>query len=75
MWLFDNRDIFDLYPPVYTSLSSVTGTIDYSETDSNDALDRLMWAEVDFAMTVATSMVSYRTPSLPCHCDDTLTID
>lgn len=49
--------LFDLYPPVYSSLASdVTGDILFGTTDSDDALQRLLWGEVDFAVTIAGTM-------------------
>lgn len=49
--------LFDLYPPVYTSLASVTGTLVYHTTDSDDALQRLMWGEVDFVRSILHPLI------------------
>jgi ABC-type phosphate transport system substrate-binding protein len=49
-------ELFELYPSVYSSLVSDNGTIDYLLTESDAALERLMWGEVDFIISVASSM-------------------
>jgi ABC-type phosphate transport system substrate-binding protein len=48
--------LFQLYPPVYNNLGVTNGSVTYSETDSDDALQRLLFGEVDFAITVAGVM-------------------
>jgi hypothetical protein len=55
--------LFTIYPSVYTSIEEVNGTVEYSPTDSDDALQRLMWGEIDFAI-VSVSLIYPHTPLL-----------
>jgi hypothetical protein len=51
-------DLFLLYPPVYLSVSGVNGTIDYTQSDSDAAMNQLMWGEVDFAIVSSKPLSS-----------------
>lgn len=46
------KDLFTLYPIVYNNLATANGTIAYETSDSDDALQSLVFGEVDFATTV-----------------------
>jgi uncharacterized protein Usg len=57
-----NSSLFSLYPPVYNNLALTTGYVTYTITDSDDALQRLLWGEVDFA--IVSSLIYPHTPLL-----------
>jgi ABC-type phosphate transport system substrate-binding protein len=46
------NDLFTLYPIVYNNLATANGTIAYEDSGSDDALQSLIFGEVDFAVTV-----------------------
>jgi ABC-type phosphate transport system substrate-binding protein len=45
------NSLYALYPIVYNNLDSTNGTIDYQEATSDNALQSLIYNEVDFATT------------------------
>jgi ABC-type phosphate transport system substrate-binding protein len=49
-------NLLSLFPAVYQSSSTVNGTVEFSQDESSNAIERLMWGEVDFAVECASSM-------------------
>jgi phosphate transport system substrate-binding protein len=45
-----------LYPAVYNNLEATTGEIHFSVQASDDAITRLAWAEIDFALVSSSIM-------------------
>jgi ABC-type phosphate transport system substrate-binding protein len=48
--------IFNLYPAVYNNLEATTGDIQFTSGGSDDAISRLAWGEIDFALVSSSIM-------------------